>query len=117
MITVTPLFLSIIAPSGPPLDFAAEAVSSTSVRLSWAPPLPGDQNGVVVRYYINITEAETGDLLQLEADGTDVVVIINSLHPHYTYVCVIAAFTIGLGPSAHAEVITDSEGKCSIVTY
>ena len=98
-------------PAGPPQEVTGEAVSSTGIRLTWAPPLPEAQNGIVQQYIINITEAETGELLNFLTDGMDQLLIVNSLHPYYTYICVIAAYTVGVGPGAYVEVTTDEEGK------
>ena len=87
------------------------AVSSSSIRLTWAAPIPEEQNGIIQAYHITVTELETGGVLIFQTDETATLMIINSLHPFYTYNCTVAAYTIGLGPSTYAEVQTFSERK------
>ena len=97
-------------PTGSPQDVIAVAVNSSSIRLTWAPPLPEEQNGVITAYHLTVTEAETGEVLSFETHGLDTLLIVNSLHPYYTYYCTVAAFTVGLGPSASVDVQTLEEG-------
>ena len=46
-----------------------------------------------------ITEVETGTITTLFTEATNLTV--NSLHPYYTYSCIVAAETTGLGPYSH----------------
>ena len=94
---------------GAPQSFTAVAVSSSSISLTWAGPIPEEQNGIIQAYHINVTELETGEVLIFQTNGTATLMIINSLHPFYTYNCTVAAYTIGLGPSAYTEIRTFSE--------
>ena len=90
----------------------AVAVSSSSIRITWIPPLPEQQNGVIRSYYINVSAAEDGysTIMQFETDGAAILFILNILHPFYLYRIEIAAFTVGLGPSASVEERTDPDG-------
>ena len=87
------------------------AISSSSIRLTWEPPRPEDQNGIIVAYNITITEAETGRVTYFQKEGTESLLIVNFLHPYYTYQCSISAETIGPGPPAFASVTTPQAGK------
>ena len=100
-------------PTGTPQNYEAVAVSSTSIRLTWAEPRFEEQNGVIQAYYITITELETSTTLDFEADGTDTLLIVNSLQPFYNYNCTIAAFTVGVGPTAYR--ITQTLPDCKSV--
>ena len=87
------------------------ALDSTRVYLSWDPPPPDEINGVIQGYRINITELDTGDMLQHTAEGEGTNTTIGSLHPHYTYNFTIAAFTlIGNGPTTYVVIRTAEAG-------
>ena len=98
-------------PTGAPLSVEAVAVSSSSIRITWNPPLPEQQNGVIRSYYINVTELPTGIVREIVAHGDESIEIVNLLHPYYVYECTIAAFTVGLGPTAFAQALTDTAGN------
>lgn len=102
--------LTSLAPSGPPLSFSVVVISSVSIRLMWASPLPEDLNGVLMSYRVLVTEAETGEMFQQTTAFDSSSLIINSLHPYTNYQCSVAAFTIAFGPKAYAEVRTLPEG-------
>jgi hypothetical protein len=44
----------IAAPAGPVLALSAIAQSSTSVRVTWQPPLVTERNGPIVAYFITV---------------------------------------------------------------
>lgn len=70
-----------------------EATSSTSVNITWSPPLPENQNGIITNYTVNITDLDNG--------GYDITVtpnntlFVSSLQPHTAYEIVIYASTSG----------------------
>ena len=97
-------------PSGTPTNVRVVAVSSTSIRLTWDPPQPEDQNGVIQAYNIIITELVTERMMYFREGGMDSLLIVNFLHPYYTYQCSISAETIGPGPAANISVTTHQEG-------
>ena len=105
-------FCLIAVPTGNinPQDFMAVSVSSTSIRLTWRDLRPEEKNGIIQSYRISVTELETGSVLNFTTDETATQQIVNSLHPFYNYRCTVAAFTIGLGPSATTDVQTLPEG-------
>ena len=89
-------------PSGIPQSIQAQPIDSRSLLLAWEPPLAEEQNGVIQEYLINISVAETGDEFQYRSPNT--TLIVEDLHPHYTYSLVISAVTISPGP--YSEMYT-----------
>ena len=85
-------------------------MSSTAVTLTWDPPPPESQNGVIVKYVINVTVQETGEKFQLTSATN--TLIVTTLSPFRTYVCIIAAATsAGIGPfSISVSVMTPEDG-------
>ena len=77
--------------------------------LSWYPPPAEDQNGIMREYRIEITEVDTGRILDVVSYSTSID--LSSLHPHYRYEWIVAAFTIDTGPyTAVSTVMTDEDG-------
>ena len=72
------------------------AVNATYANLSWDPPPPEHQNGLIELYHIAITEADTNK--QLLHTSTDETTLIGLLHPYYTYKISVAAETVEIGP-------------------
>ena len=97
-------------PTGVPQFLVAEAVSSSSIRITWAPPPEEQQNGVIRSYYINVTEVPTGSVREMVAHGDESIEIVNQLHPYYLYTCAVAAYTVGLGPAAFTQALTYPAG-------
>ena len=86
-----------VAPSGYPQNLSAVPTSSSSLYLTWQPPLPAERNGEIVLYTINVTVVESGEEFQLTSFVANLS--LSSLRPYYTYSFAIAASTvIGEGP-------------------
>ena len=86
-----------VAPSGYPQNLSAVPTSSSSLLLTWQPPLPAERNGEIVLYTINVTIVESGEEFQLTSLVANLS--LSSLRPYYTYTFAIAASTvIGEGP-------------------
>ena len=97
-------------PTAPPQAVEVRPENPTTLALSWQPPSLENQNGIIIHYRVNITEIETGRLLSFSAVNTSVRV--SPLHPFYTYTCIVAAVTVGLGPySAPFVVRTPEDGN------
>ena len=94
-------------PTGPPQNAVGVAQNSQMISLSWEPPPPREQNGVIREYRINITEVETGEDLHFVSASTQLDV--SMLHPFYTYEWVVSAYTIGNGPYAGISTTTTPE--------
>lgn len=105
------VYLSFLkAPTRPPGELAASWINSSAFFLSWnAPPLE-HQNGIIRSYTIHITEQNTSMELLLSSPTAERVV--ESVHPNYDYMCIVAATTIRLGPfSTSILVRTSEDGK------
>ena len=98
------------APTGPPLNVTSDSLSPTSIRISWQAPLLSLQNGNITSYRITVKELETEKLLTFSIVPTDSIYVVYFLHPLYNYNCSVAAYTIGLGPSAYILGQTLPEG-------
>ena len=88
--------MSITAPVGSPEEVTVAAVTSTSALLTWQPPSVEVRHGVVRQYQINITEVDSG--IELVLYSSTPSVNLADLHPFYTYLCRVRAFTVGYGP-------------------
>ena len=78
------------------------------------PPIPEEQNGVIIDYVVNIMDNKTDDAFQLSTSN-NTLTIANNLKPYNTYVCVIAAETfVGLGPFSPNVSFTTHEYSRSI---
>ncbi len=91
--------------------FRLDSQSSTVISMIWKAPVVDKQNGVITSYYISVLEVQTGTLLKFQTHGAATFYVVNSLHPYYIYNCSVAAFTIGLGPSAHTSIRTHPDSK------
>ena len=56
-----------IEPNGPPLDLTAQAISSTSITISWFPPSDVEQNGIIISYSISVSRIGLNRLLESSA--------------------------------------------------
>ena len=100
-------FLYYLAPSGPPLNVTTRAVNSTTIQVTWAPPAPEHQNGIITLYNINVTVSETKSNFILNTSTT--TLNVTGLHPHYTYTLAVTAVTIRPGPYSEPQTITTPE--------
>jgi len=99
-------------PGSEPSNATGTALNSTHIYLTWDPPPPEDVNGIIREYRINVTEGETGLLLQYTTDPDTREIVIGPLHPYYTYHCTVVAYTVEVGPyTAIITIQTDEAGK------
>lgn len=87
------------APSGPPLNLLVEVEDSQTLFLSWEPPSPEQQNGIIRQYTVTVIASNTGAVV------TTVTVVattlrVSGLDPFTNYTCSVAAYTVGTGPAA-----------------
>jgi hypothetical protein len=108
------------APSSPPSNVAATAVSSTSINVTWDIVPPIDQNGVITMYEVLYEPLETFDGAIMS--NTTVVnepvrtVVLTDLQEYVNYTISVRAFTSrGEGPySDGITVLTLQDGKTLI---
>ena len=97
-------------PTGAPLNVAANVNSSRALSISWDPPEPEEQNGLITGYAVRVIPIIGGQTMDYEAEENHL--FVEGLSPHTTYECVVAAMTkVGTGPfSAIVTVQTLQEG-------
>ena len=110
-------YLPSIVPSGVPRDLVAVVSSSSAVNLSWQSLLPEEQNGIIIRYVVNVTTVETGGGFELVSALNQLTV--DSLHPYWTYIFTVSGETsVGVGPPSLAVTATTLEdGKSVVLIY
>ena len=98
------------APSSAPQHLDVVPKNSTTLHLLWTPPPRETQNGLIIGYRINITELDTGRVLNMASSIT--LASRQDLHPFYNYSCSVAAYTIvGTGPSVETTVHMPEDGE------
>ena len=98
----------LIVPSGFPQDVSVNNTTPYSISLTWTSPPPNQQNGAIVGYFVNVTHADTLEIIQYYSTMTSIT--ITGLDPYTTYVCVVAAeTTIGVGPFSHLFFVQTEE--------
>ena len=106
----TPIILC-SAPDAPP-SLSGEALTSTSISLTWSPLPEDNQNGIIERYQIEISD-EDSIVTHYSTNGTTMTLTVTELHPYHTYSCRIAAVTrAGNGPFTSTILLqTLEDGK------
>lgn len=81
-------------------------MDSTTLRLSWAPPLLASQNGIITEYVVNVSVMDTGERFQHRVQGPASSLTLASLHPDYIYTYTVSSSTaVGVGPFSSAGSI------------
>ena len=107
------LLILLAVPSSAPENIQSYAVDSTSIYITWSPPLAEFQNGMIRRYLICVTEIETGNTFNYSTSLTSYV--LHSLHPYYNYEIKVAAETIAPGPFSTPVIVqTLTDGKVCV---
>ena len=96
------------APSGPPENLMGEFINSTSLLITWNPPLTNDQNGVIRGYNVSYNVSAGGEESIFVRDTT---VELAGLQKFTFYNVSVQAFTVGSGPIDSTVVQTDSDGE------
>ena len=97
-----PMLIHALVPSAPPTNLSATTFNATTLNITWQPPLPVHQNGIIRSYMVTIFAIESETSEQLSSDQSHLV--LYNLHPFYTYSFLISAVTVGPGPSS--EIFT-----------
>jgi len=102
-----------------------ENTTSSTIVLSWQPPLIEDQNGDITTYVLRLTTLETGESQEVLTESTNYT--LDPVSPNTLYTAVVAAQTsAGRGPfsavvSVHTledgnTVILDSHNKINVLS-
>ena len=101
-------------PTGPPQNIALTDVTSTSLNISWNPPLFSERNGLIIRYDITFEELPTNNITKYNT--SDNSIYITNLHPYYNHSFICSAATIiGSGPLSSKDIFLTSEDGTSFV--
>ncbi|XP_021231746.1 roundabout homolog 3 isoform X5 [Numida meleagris] len=92
------------APSAPPRAVSV-AGNGTSVRISWQPPPPAEQNGVILDYRIWCLGNESRFHINQSVEGTVLATVLRGLVPGVPYHAEVAAAT-GAGVGARSAPIS-----------
>ncbi|XP_009474718.1 PREDICTED: roundabout homolog 2-like [Nipponia nippon] len=101
------------APSAPPRAVSV-AGNGTSVRISWQPPPPAEQNGVIRDYRIWCLGNESRFHINQSVEGTVLATVLRGLVPGVPYRAEVAAAT-GAGVGARSAPVPIRIGE-SLVT-
>lgn len=98
-----------IVPSSPPRELTGVNSSSSSLLITWSPPIQEDQNGIIQGYNISYFAAPNGSVTDMSTSET--TINITGLLFYTQYNVSVAAYTsVGTGPSDSTVVRTDSSG-------
>jgi len=103
---VTINFYNALVPEQSPSNLTAIPQDSVSILFTWDEP-EGSHNGIIQEYRVNITEVETEQTFHYTTSTLNL--IINNLHPFYTYLWTVAAVTVNEGPYSSPESVTTLE--------
>ena len=91
-------------------------MSARDLNITWVPPTPAQQNGIIGSYLLIVSILETGTTTE-HLTSFEPQLLLQDLHPFYTYSFLIAAVTIGPGPfSGILSIQMPPAGECLIQT-
>ncbi|XP_035993338.1 protein sidekick-1 isoform X2 [Fundulus heteroclitus] len=100
------------APSGPPANVTAEAVSSSRIMLTWAPLPEAQRNGVIIGYKVLYREKDSDgppSVRVVEGDR-NLTLLLGFLQKYTMYALQVLAYTrIGDGPPSGAVLLRTKE--------
>nr|XP_021323628.1 phosphatidylinositol phosphatase PTPRQ [Danio rerio] len=95
-------------PSSPPLSGSNKNLSSTSIQVSWFPPV--EANGEIIEYAVNLQGPSTSN----KNYTSETHLVLSELTPFTPYNLSIAAVTrVGTGPPVVLSLHTDEAGPMS----
>ena len=99
-------------PTASPQSIQAMIMNSSTVLITWLPPIPEHWNGIITAYNVNVF-FDNNDTVPQEYTTSSLTVTLVGLHPFSTYVVVVAAKTdVGRGPfSSGLRIHTPEDGK------
>ena len=106
-----------LAPIASPTTIEAHKFNSTSVFLSWRPPLAQYRNGIIQGYHVHVTFTQANRTNSDSEEYTTVVpyLLINNLEPGVMYTFRVAAYTVGgKGPFSELMDVVPSLNFCGM---
>ncbi len=99
-------------PTSSPTDLVVIVLNSTAVQIFWNLPPISEQNGVIIKYNVSVTDVETEEMFFLISFPTDVT--FGEMQPYTMYYCSVAAYTlVGSGPfTSPVYIETYEAGYC-----
>ena len=103
------LLCILLGPGSPPLNISIHAFNSSTLLLSWSPPLI--PNGIIIKYTINcIGEKNKNHTVVTSTTMT----LVSDLSPYTNYTCSVFGHTrVGMGPPITGIGLTDENSECS----
>lgn len=96
-------------PTGPPQDILAWTLSSTSILVKWSPPLPSEQNGVILNYTVSYI-SQSSQLKSLDTADNSTSIEVKNLTIFTKYEFTVKAWNVvGPGPESEPVYNTTSE--------
>ena len=115
-IAINMMHYLIVAPKSAPRNVTVSIQSSTTLSYSWSAPPSEDHNGIIQHYAILVIEIDTNTTLEFISITTSI--LINTLHPHYSYTIQCAAVTVAQGPyTSKITPIMPEDGKSTCTSY
>lgn len=104
-------------PSSPPTNFKVVTTGSESISVSWGPPPPEAQNGIITSYNLSCQpEEDVFDSLQATYSTVGNYSLLG-FRPATTYNCSVFASTAGgSGPEALQTVTLLDDGNRNLIT-
>ena len=102
------------APDEAPTITKSVSPTSTSLCLSWSPPSPEKQNGILTNYTVTYTNDPNLPIDMWQTRITpDASITLTGLNIYTEYTVSVAAATVaGVGPRARVVVRTLNDSKC-----
>ena len=95
-----------------PTNVTAIRFDSSSIHIDWTHPPEDTHYGVIREYRLNMTELETGTLSRVVVDSNSTEVVLESLHPYFTYHITIVPVTVEEGENyTEITIRTAEDGK------
>ena len=97
-------------PSAGVVGLTGVNTSSTSLLISWGPPPPPEQNGIIRAYNISYgLTSQNNESMYTDRVTSQTMIELQSLEKFRLYTVVVRPYTIGAGPEASVQVQTDSD--------
>ena len=99
-------------PAASPQSIQSVTINSSSALMTWQPPPPEHQNGIITAYVVSVL-FEDNDTTVQQYTTSSLSVTLEGLHPFSTYMVAVAAETgVGRGPfSSGFTIHTPEDGK------